>query len=164
MAPGPDFRHVKWVKTEILSVGLIRLHNLHVSSPHYFLTFFDGVPKLPLGIVRILTGNSDCFGLRELFLTMLRQEMILDIDKLALFVDPTNSLVFHRVNHWEANSPFEGMAAITMFVDPAIWCAMIAEEHQSGVISIFILARIVESHKKKSYPSGVQAKRSKVAS
>ena len=91
LAPGPDFRHVKRVKTKLLSVGLVRLHDLHVSPPHYFPTFFDGVPKLPFGIVRILAGNSDCFGLRELFLTMLRQEMILDIDKLALFVDPTCS-------------------------------------------------------------------------
>ena len=91
LAPGPHFRHVKWVKTKLLSVGLIRLHNLHVSSPHYFLTFFDGVPKLSLGIVRIFPGNSDCFGLRELLLTMLRQEMILDIDKFTLFVDPTFS-------------------------------------------------------------------------
>ena len=91
LAPGPDFRHVKRVKTKLLSVGLIRLHNLHVSFPHYLTTFFDGVPKLPFGIVRILAGNSDCFRLRELFLTMLRQEMILDIDELALFIDPTCS-------------------------------------------------------------------------
>ena len=55
------------------------------------------------------------------------------------------------------------MATITMFVDPAIWRAMIAEEHQSGMISVDISACIVESHDK-SYPSGVHAKRSKVAS
>ena len=65
--------------------------------------------------------------------------------------------------HGEDNSPFEGMAAITMFVDPAIWCAMIAEEHQSGVVSTVISACIVKSLEI-SYPSGVQAKRSKVAS
>ena len=55
------------------------------------------------------------------------------------------------------------MAAITMFIDPAIWCAMIAEEHQPGMVSTVISAYIVKSLDK-SYPSGVQAKRSKVAS
>ena len=91
LPPRPHFRHVKWVKTKLLSVGLIRLHDLHVSLPHYFLTLFDRVPELLLGIVRVLAGNSDCFGLRELFLTMFRQEMILDIDEFALFIDPTCS-------------------------------------------------------------------------
>lgn len=50
-----------------------------------------------------------------------------------------------------------------MFVDPAVWCAMVAEEHQSGVISTAILAHNAGFYDI-SHPSGVQAKRSKVAS
>ena len=55
------------------------------------------------------------------------------------------------------------MAAITMFVDPAVWGAMVAEEHQSGVISTAMLAHNAE-FRGISHPSGVHAKRSKVAS
>ena len=63
----------------------------------------------------------------------------------------------------EGDLPFESMAAITMFVDPAVWGAMVAEEHQSGVISTAMLAHNAE-FRGISHPSGVHAKRSKVAS
>lgn len=32
--------------------------------------------------------------------------------------------------------PFEGMASIPVIITPPVWCTVIAEEHQSGVVTV----------------------------
>jgi hypothetical protein len=50
-----------------------------------------------LGVIRVLTRDTDGLGLGELLLTVLGEEVVLDVDELALLVDP-----------------FEGVATVTV--------------------------------------------------
>ena len=60
------------------------------------------------------------------------EEVIFDVDEFALLVDPET---VSRILELESVcSPFKGVAAITMIVNPAVGCSMVAEEHQSGMV------------------------------
>lgn len=86
----PYFSHVKRVKAQFGGIGLLRLHYLDLRSPSDTLTPFDGLPKVSLGIVGVLTRHADCFTPGELLLAMIGDEMILDVDELSIIIDPVN--------------------------------------------------------------------------
>lgn len=84
----PNLGDIKRVKFEFHWVSFFRLHNLNICGPFNFLPLFNCFPKIPLGIIRIDT--TDFFGFRgsELFLTMFRKKVILDVYKFAFRIDP----------------------------------------------------------------------------
>jgi hypothetical protein len=109
---------VEGVKSEFLWIGVLRLHNLNHSCPFNLFALLDRLPQITLGVVRILTTHARGFLLSELLLTVLGDEMILDVDELALGIDP-----------------LEGVAAIAVFVAPALGGAVITEEHETGMVA-----------------------------
>lgn len=68
------------------------------------------------GVVRVLTRDADGFRLSELLLAVLGNEVVLDVDKFALLVDP-----------------LECVATIAVVVGPSLRCTVVTEEHHTGV-------------------------------
>ena len=64
--------------------------------------------------------------------------MVFDVDELALFVDPAQCQPLLDQAGQKFSIPLECMAPIAVIVDPSIWCPVVAEEHESGMISMFI--------------------------
>lgn len=84
VATRPDLGNVEGVETELLWVGFLRLHDLHLGCPLNLLSVFDSLPQLLLGIVGILAGNANRLGLSQLLLAMLGDEVVLDVDEFAV--------------------------------------------------------------------------------
>jgi hypothetical protein len=93
------------------------LHDLNAGGPLYLFSLFDTLPKFSLGVIRILPTDLDGLIGCELVLTVLGQEVILDVDKLSLLVDP-----------------LESMAPITVIVTPSLGSTMVTEEHHAGMV------------------------------
>ena len=55
------------------------------------------------------------------------------------------------------------MTAMAMLIDPAVWSAVVVEEHQASMISTKVKTSLRDIWKA-TYPSGVHARRSNVAS
>jgi hypothetical protein len=128
LAAGPDLGDVEGVEAEFVWVCFFGLHDLDFGGPFDFLAGFDGFPELLLGVVGVLAGDADGFGLGELFLAVLGDEVVFDPDELAVLV-----------------YPFEGVAAVAVLVDPAVGCAVVGEEHQTSVVAFGCQAEKVES-------------------
>ena len=88
LRPGPDFGYIERLKPHLFCVSALGLDNLDIRLPHHLLSVFDGIPELLLGIVWVLARDPGCLGLTKLLLPMLGQEVILDVDEFAVFVDP----------------------------------------------------------------------------
>lgn len=101
LAPRPYFSHVERVEAEFLGIGFLGLHDLHFRSPGNWFAPFDGLPKVPFGIVRVLARHADCFAPRELLLAMVGEEVILDIDELSFLVDPVGYSAFTTSTYTE---------------------------------------------------------------
>jgi hypothetical protein len=127
LLPRPDFGDIKRVETELVGVCLLGLHDLHVRRPLEVLTGFDGVPEISLRVVGILATCLDGLFVGELFLSVLGQEMVLDVHEVAIFVHP-----------------LERVASVSVVEAPSLRCSMIAEEHETGVIRLRSVSKEVE--------------------
>lgn len=110
----PDLRDVEGVESKLSRISILRLHNLHLGGPFHLLTLLHGFPQISLGKIRILARHADSFFCRMLPLSVLGDEMKLDVDELALFVDPaaivspsrtplhraTGTWIYH-LNEWQ---------------------------------------------------------------
>ena len=92
LTPWPDFYHVKEVETKILWVRLFRLHYLHAGSPFDLLALLDGILQVPPRVIRIISTHANSLSACEMLLPVLRQEVIFNIDKGAVFIHPANCL------------------------------------------------------------------------
>jgi hypothetical protein len=59
-----------------------------VGCPFDLLAIFQLFPELTLGVVGIFSANFCCLICCELLLSMLGEEMVLDVSKLSFLVDP----------------------------------------------------------------------------
>ena len=84
----PDLGHVKGVESQLGRIGIVGLHDLHLGRPFHLLSSLHFLPQFLLGVIGIFSGDTDRFGLRELLLAMLGDEVVLDVDEFALVVDP----------------------------------------------------------------------------
>lgn len=99
----PDLRDIKGVKAQLGWVGFLGLHDLHVCSPFWECTVLDLVVELLLGVVRVFTTDAVGFLPGELLLALLGDEVVLDVDKAAVGVNP-----------------LEGVATISVLLGPSI--------------------------------------------
>lgn len=169
LAFGPNLGDIKWVKSKVIWISLVRLHDLNMRSPGDLFATFNGPPKVTLGVIRVFAAKPRGFVGSELLLTVIGEEMILYIDKFAVFVDPVeNWLALLYVNIvCEKNAidhaPFEGMASVSVVMSPPLRCTMITEKHHSCMVTVRMLrhsARFVSFGGICAYPSGVLARRS----
>lgn len=123
----PDLRHIEWIKPELFRIRILRLHDLHHSSPFNFLPLFNRLPEITLGEVRIFATHLCGFALSELLLTVLGDEVVLDVDKSSLSIHPLKSVT-----------------AITMVVPPSNRRPMITEKHQTSVIGLRCVCKQVK--------------------
>ena len=137
----PDFGNIEGIEAELVGVGLFRLHYLDICFPCDFFAFLNGLPELFLGVIWVLTGGHDGLRLCHLLLPMRCEEVVLDVDKFALLVDPARNQRLAVSLLPLANSPLESVAAITVIMDPPVWCPVIAEEHQPGMIAANLSAK-----------------------
>jgi len=112
----PDLRNIEGIEAELCRVGVFGLHDLYLSGPFLLFTTLHGLPQLLLGVVRVLTRDADGFRLSELLLAVLGNEVVLDVDKFALLVDP-----------------LECVATIAVVVGPSLRCTVVTEEHDTGM-------------------------------
>ena len=124
---GPDLGDVEGVETELLGVGVLGLHHLHVGGPLDLLAVLDGVPQVALGVVRVLAAHLDGLGVGETLGAVLGHEVVLDVDELAGGVDP-----------------LERVAAVAVVVAPADGGAVVGEEHETGVVALGVVAEEVK--------------------
>ena len=79
---GPDFGQVKDIPSELLRVDWIK--DLHVASPRWVLTLVDGVEKI-LGVpIRVFRSHVAGFLVGEVFDSLVRLAMDLDILEAAI--------------------------------------------------------------------------------
>lgn len=83
IATGPDLGDIEGIEAELQWVSLLRLHDLHLGCPFNLLSVLDGLPQLLLGVVGVLAGDTDGFGLGELLLAVLCEEVVFDVDEVA---------------------------------------------------------------------------------
>lgn len=57
------------------------------------------------------------------------QEMILDVNKFPVFIDPVQNQAVPLEPALPSSVPFECMTAVAMIVDPSIWGSVVAHEH-----------------------------------
>ena len=130
---GPDLCHVERIEAKYRRIGLLWLHDLHVSRVGDLFAFLDGLPEVLLRIVGVDATHLNCLLAGELLLATVGEEMVLDINELALGVDP--ACVSTEVECRFFDLPLEGMASVAMIMPPAIWSAMVAEEHHASMIA-----------------------------
>lgn len=149
LASRPDLGHIEGVETKLGWVGLLWLHDLNVGCPLWVCTVLNLVVELLLGVVRVFTTNAVGLLPSELLLSLLGDEVVFDVDKAAICVDP-----------------LESVATISVLLCPSIRSSVVGEEHHSSVVTIRSLAQLKEVSKNglKAYPSGELASKSKVAS
>ena len=61
LSPRPDSCHIKKIEANFIWIGILGLHNLNIGLPVDFFAVFDGVPELPLTVVRINAGGLNGF-------------------------------------------------------------------------------------------------------
>jgi hypothetical protein len=84
VATRPDLGDIEGVEAQLQWVGLFGLHDLYFGCPFDLFSVLDSLPQLLLGVVGVLARDADGFGLGELFLAMLCEEVVLDVDELAV--------------------------------------------------------------------------------
>lgn len=84
----PHLGHVEGIEAKLVSIGFLGIHDLDVSLPCNLFATLDGIPKLSLRVVWVLARRHDSFRLGHLLLPMGSQKVILDVNELAVFVDP----------------------------------------------------------------------------
>lgn len=89
---GPDLGDVERIESERFWVGVFRLHDLHLGRPLDLAAVLDDLPEVALAVVWVLARDADSFWLGELLLAMLGNEVVFDVDKLALLVHPLESM------------------------------------------------------------------------
>ena len=118
LLPWPDFGHIEGIETELFCICFIRLHNLHIGGPLDLLALLNSLPQLTFRVVRVFTTDADGLWPSQLLLSMFCDEVVLDVDKLTLCVDP-----------------LECVTAIAMLVNPPIWRTVVREKHQSSMVA-----------------------------
>jgi len=93
LSSGPDFGHIEGIKAQFGRVGVFWLHDLDFGCPFLLLSPLHLLPQLLLGVVWVLARDADGFWLGELFLAMLGNKVVLDVDEFAFFVDPNRASV-----------------------------------------------------------------------
>ena len=137
LVPRPDLCYVKGIEAKLIGISILRLHDLNISFPDDLFTVFNGVPELPLRIVRVNAGSFDGLGFGHLLLTMLGEEVVFDVDKFTFLIHPgIGSIPKTKCGFCIEIIPFEGMATVAMLIDPSIGRTVITEEHQSGMIPV----------------------------
>jgi hypothetical protein len=124
----PDFGDVEWVKSELGWVGVFGLHDLEICSRGDLFTSLDGLPKVVFGPVRICTAVNCLWPLSAMKWYLIYT----NVPSLFPFVVIVSIDLLYHAN---GGLPFEGMAAISMVVPPSGRCAVVAKEHQPGVIT-----------------------------
>lgn len=117
--PRPEFGHIEGVKAKLIGIRITGIHDLDLGFPDKLFSRFNGILELSLEVVSILARDSYRLGLGKLLLPMFGEEVVFDVDEFTFLVNPVKS-----------------MASVAVFVDPAIRCAMITEEHRSGMIAL----------------------------
>jgi hypothetical protein len=84
---GPDFGNIERIEAKLLGIGVLWFHDLDHGGPLDFLASLDGLPEVALGVVGVFTAHPSGFFLRELLLAVLGDEVVFDVDKLALLVN-----------------------------------------------------------------------------
>lgn len=116
---GPNLGDVEGIEAEFIGVSLLRLHDLNLGRPFDLLATLNGFPEISFGVVRILTTHLNGFLVCELLLTVLCDEVILDVDEFTVLVDP-----------------FESVTAVAVVKAPTNGSSVITEEHEAGVVSL----------------------------
>jgi hypothetical protein len=80
----PDLGDVEGIEAELQWVGLFGLHDLYLGCPFDLFAVLDGLPQLLLGVIWVLAGDADGFGLGKLLLAVLGDEVVLDVDEFAV--------------------------------------------------------------------------------
>ena len=124
----PDLGDIKGVESELSWVGLFRLHCLDVCSPLRVLLGLNLLVKLALGVVRVLATKTVRLLTSELLLTVLGEEGVLDIHKLALGIHP-----------------LEGVAPVSVFLGETIWSTVVTEEHHTSMVAFGGVGEEIES-------------------
>jgi hypothetical protein len=127
LRPRPDLGNIEGVEAEFVRISIFGLHNLDLSCPLDLLSSLNCFPEVALGVVRILTTHLCSLFLCKLLLTVLRNEMVLDVDKFALSIDP-----------------LEGVASVAVVKPPSLGSAMITEEHQTSMVSLRSAAKQIK--------------------
>jgi hypothetical protein len=68
--------------------------------------------------------------------------MILDIDELAVLVNPVRMWVSRSVYviiSISITAPFEGMASVSVVMSPSLRCTVITEKHHPGMVTMPML-------------------------
>ena len=123
----PHLGDIKGIEPQLLRIRLLWLHDLHGRGVRDLLTLFNGLPQVFLAVIRVDPGHLDSFLTRELLLSRVGEEVVLDVHELTLGVDP-----------------FKSMAAVAVVVPPALRRAMIGEEHQSSMVSLGCVGEQIE--------------------
>jgi len=123
----PDLGDIKGVESELGWVGFLRLHCLDVCSPFRVLLSLDLLVKLPLGVVRVLATKTVCLLTSELLLTVLGEEGVLDVHKLALGIHP-----------------LESVATVSVLLGETIWSTVVTEEHHTSMVTFGCVGKEIE--------------------
>lgn len=123
----PDLGNIERIETELLRIRIFGLHDLHLGSPLELLASFNTFPKLLLGLVRVDSRHLDGLVSGKLLLAVLGDEVVLNVDELALLVDP-----------------LESVTAVAVVVCPAIGSAVVGEEHEPCMIAFGSVAEEVK--------------------
>lgn len=127
LVPRPDLGHVKGIESKLVRISLIRLHDLHIGCPLDFLATLDCVPEVSLRIVWI--SSTHCYGflISKLFLPVLGNEMVFDVDECTVSIHP-----------------FKGVTTITMIKAPTLRCTVVTEEHEASVVGLGRIGKEIE--------------------
>lgn len=127
LVPRPDLGDIKGVEAKLIGICLVGLHHLHVRSPFNILATLNRIPEIALGLVRVSAAHGNGFLVGERLLSVLGNEVILDVDEFAVLIHP-----------------LEGMAAISMVEAPALRSSMVAEKHEARVVGLWGIGKQVE--------------------
>ena len=113
----PNLGNIKRIEYKFIRISLSRIHDLNMRSPLNLFALLNSLPEISLGVVGIFTAHLHSFTVCELLLAVLGDEVVLDVDKLSVGVNP-----------------FEGVAAVAVVEAPAVGSAMVAEEHEACMV------------------------------
>ncbi|KAF5613859.1 isoflavone reductase like IRL [Fusarium subglutinans] len=123
----PNLCDIKKIKPEFIKIRLSRIHGLNISCLLNLIPLLDNLPEISLGVIRILTTHLHSFTVSELLLTVLCDEVVFDVDKLSVGV-----------------YLLEGVAAVAMVKAPPLGSSVIAEEHETCIVSFWGVGEEVE--------------------
>lgn len=127
LRPWPDFCDIEGIEAKLVWISIFGLHDLNLRSPLNFLAPLNRLVEISLGVVGVLTTHLCGLFLRELFLAVLGNKVVLDVDELAIGIHPLKS-----------------MAAISMVKSPALRGSVITEEHETGMVTLRSASKQVE--------------------